>query len=125
MSLFAEIARAKAAPAPSARDAVAADLERICATRRLSLLLAPEYGVDDATSLFHTYPQINAWAAHLERTIAFYEPRLRAVQVVPIVGEPSDLTLHAEIRGVLVVDGSPSDARFTATLDPQCRMSVR
>jgi len=47
------------------------------------------------------------------------------VQVVPIVSEVPELTLRAEIRGVLIVAGKPSAARFSATLDPQCRMSVR
>lgn len=125
MSLFAEIATAAAARTPSIREAVAADLERICATRRRSLLLAPEYGVDDVTSLFHSFPQIDAWAANIVRTVTLYEPRLRGVQVVPLVSEALDLTLCAEIRGVLIADGEASDARFTATLDPQCRTSVR
>ena len=68
---------------------------------------------------------IDAWAARLERTIATYEPRLGHAQVVPIVTEVPELTLRAEIRGVLMVGGKPSAARFSATLDPQCRMSVR
>jgi type VI secretion system protein ImpF len=125
MTLFAEIA-GEARATRSIRDAVAADVERICASRRHALLLAPEYGVDDVTFLFHSFPQIDAWAANLERTLARYEPRLRNVQVVPILAEDSlDLTLRAEIRATLLVDGRPSPARFTATLDSECRLSVR
>ncbi len=124
MTLFAEIT-SRSADRATLREDVARSLERICATRRKALLLAPEYGVDDVTSLFHSFPMIDAWAARLERTIATYEPRLGQVQVVPIVTEAPELTLRAEIRGVLMVGGKPSVARFSATLDPQCRMSVR
>lgn len=125
MTLFAEIAGRPAERTTSLREDIARSLERICATRRRALLLAPEYGVDDVTSLFHSFPQIDAWASALERTIAVYEPRLTRVQVVPIVSDTPDLTLRAEIRGVLLVDGRPSSARFSATLDAQSRMQVR
>ena len=125
MTLFAEIAGLASERAPGVRGAVAADVERICASRRGALLLAPEYGVDDVTFLFHSFPMIDAWSAHLERSLARYEPRLRNVQVVPVVIDSPDLTLRAEIHAQLVVDGRPSLARFTATLDSQCRMSVR
>jgi type VI secretion system lysozyme-like protein len=107
------------------RDEIARDLERICRTRLRSLLLAPDYGVGDVTSLFHSFPQIDAWAAELEQTIAVYEPRLGRVQVVPIVTDAPELTLRAEIRAVLLTEGKPSPARFSATLDSQCRLSVR
>jgi type VI secretion system lysozyme-like protein len=125
MTLFAEIAGLASDRGTAVRDTVAADIERICASRRHALLLAPDYGVDDVTHLFHSFPMIDAWASNLERTLARYEPRLRAVQVVPVVTEALDLTLRAEIRAILVVDGRPSSARFTATLDSQCRSSVR
>lgn len=124
MTLFAEIA-GRRSERKTVREDVARNLERICATRRKALLLAPEYGVGDVTSLFNSFPMIDAWAARLERTIATYEPRLGHAQVVPIVTEVPELTLRAEIRGVLMVGGKPSAARFSATLDPQCRMSVR
>ncbi len=128
MTLFAEIAGRAGRPderAPTLRDDVARSLERICATRVRALLLAPNYGVGDVTSLFHSYPQIDAWAAALEQTVSQYEPRLGNVQVVPIVTNTPDLTLRAEIRGVLLVGGKPSPARFSATLDTQSRMRVR
>jgi type VI secretion system protein len=125
VTLFAEIAGTPGPRTTTVRDAVAADVERICASRRGALLLAPEYGVDDVTFLFHSFPQIDAWSAHLERSLARYEPRLRNVQVVPVVTDSPDLTLRAEIHAQLVVDGRPSPARFTATLDSQCRLSVR
>jgi type VI secretion system lysozyme-like protein len=125
MTLFAEIAGERCA-ARSLRDAVAADVERICTSRRKALLLAPDYGVDDVTFLFHSFPMIDAWIAGLEKALARYEPRLATVQVVPVVTEDVlDLTLRAEIRGTLMVDGRASPARFMATLDPECRLSVR
>ena len=124
MTLFAEIAGRPRVHAPL-RDDVARSLERICATRLHALLLAPNYGVGDVTNLFHSFPQIDAWAAALEQTIAEYEPRLGRVQVVPVVSETPDMTLRAEIRGVLLVNGKSSQARFSATLDSQSRMLVR
>ena len=124
MTLFGEIAGGRA-EALTAHEAVAADVERICATRRRSLVLAPEYGVDDVTHLFHAFPAIDAWAAHLERTLALYEPRLRQVHVVPTMTESLELTLRAEIQAALVVEGRLASVRFTATLDAQCRLSVR
>jgi type VI secretion system protein len=125
VTLFAEIAGIPSPRGATVREVVAADVERICASRRNALLLAPDYGVDDVTFLFHSFPQIDAWSAQLERALARYEPRLRSVQVVPIVTDSLDLTLRAEIHAALVVDGRPSPARFTATLDSQCRLSVR
>jgi type VI secretion system lysozyme-like protein len=124
VTLFAEIGGRPSERTPLRED-VARSLERICGTRREALLLASEYGVGDVTSLFHSFPMIDAWAARLERTITVYEPRLGRVQVVPIVSEVPELTLRAEIRGVLMVGGRRSAARFSATLDPQSRMSVR
>ncbi|HEY6459864.1 MAG TPA: type VI secretion system baseplate subunit TssE [Polyangiaceae bacterium] len=125
MTLFAEIAGRKGDSGVPLREAVARSLERICATRLRDLLLAPDYGVGEVTSLFHSFPQIDAWAADLQRAIAAYEPRLGRVQVVPVVNDTPDLTLRAEIRGVLLVDGGPSHARFSATLDSHHRMNVR
>jgi type VI secretion system lysozyme-like protein len=124
VTLFAEIA-GRPRERSALRNDVAQSLERICATRLRALLLAPNYGVGDVTNLFHSFPQIDAWAAALEQTIAEYEPRLGRVQVVPVVSDSPDLTLRAEIRGVLLVDGKPSTARFSATLDSQSRMHVR
>jgi type VI secretion system lysozyme-like protein len=140
MTLFTEIASSAAdsgartttsmagaarARASSARDAVAIEIERICGIRRGSLLLAPEYGVEDVTVLFHSFPMIDAWSAHLEHTLSRYEPRLAHVEVSAVQSEATDLTLRAEIRGMLVEGGRSSPAYFHATLDAQCRMSVR
>jgi type VI secretion system lysozyme-like protein len=126
VTLFAEIAGGARPSRPaSVREDVAADVERICSIRRGSLLLAPEYGIDDVTFLYHSFPMIDAWSAHLEGTLARYEPRLRQVQVVPVMTESPDLTLRAEIRATLVMGGRPTATRFSATLDAQCRLSVR
>jgi type VI secretion system lysozyme-like protein len=125
VTLFAEIADRPGEGGATLREDVARSLERICSTRLRALLLAPNYGVGDVTSLFHSYPQIDSWASALENTIAQYEPRLGRVQVVPIITDTTDLTLRAEIRGVLLLGGKPSPARFSATLDSQSRVHVR
>jgi type VI secretion system lysozyme-like protein len=125
VTLFSEIAGRPSERGLALRDEVARNLERICRTRRGALLLAREYGTGDVTALFHSFPEIDSWAAALERTIARYEPRLGNVRVVPVISDSLDLTLRAEIRGVLRAAGRPSDARFSATLDPQLRVHVR
>jgi type VI secretion system protein len=128
MSLFAEVAGTAKSPAAkrTTRDAVIADLERLCTIRRGSLLLAPAYGIDDVTFLFHSYPVgMEAWQRRLEVAIAQYEPRLRGVRVVPLVTDVLDLTLRVEIHGTLVDGDRASPARFMATIDPQHRLSVR
>jgi type VI secretion system lysozyme-like protein len=125
MTLFAEIAGAAPRRNATLREDVATEVERVCATRRGSLLLAPEYGIDDVTFLFHSFPMIDAWSANLARTLARYEPRLRNVQVLPVATDAPELTLHAEIRAVLVGGGRAASAHFSATVDAQCRMNVR
>jgi type VI secretion system lysozyme-like protein len=111
MTLFAEIAGISPSSPPRLREEVGAHLRRMCSTRRASLLLAPAYGVDDVTRLFHSFPGgLEGWRANLEEAIRLYEPRLRAVRVTPITGEPADLKLRFEIQGELVVDGSPGAA---------------
>jgi type VI secretion system protein len=123
VTLFAEIA-GTTTQAATLRHAVISDLARICSIRRGSLLLAPDYGVDEPTFLFFAFPSIDGWTAHLARSLARYEPRLRSVRVVPLVSDALDLTLRAEIQGVLVAGDGSAEARFTARLDSQCRLSV-
>lgn len=125
MTLFDEIAGNAPKRPLTPNEAVAVDVERICRSRRGTLLIAPEYGIDDVSSLFHSFPMIDAWAGNLERTLMRYEPRLRNVHVTPVVTEEADLTLRADIQAALVTGDRPTAARFTATLDSRSRLSVR
>jgi type VI secretion system lysozyme-like protein len=126
VTLFSEIAGGpRARGAKTAREEVAADLERICGIRRGSLLLAPEYGVDDVTVLFHSFPMIDAWSANLERTLARYERRIGRVQVSAVQAESADLTLRVDIEALLTDAGRSASTQFRATLDTQSRLSVR
>jgi type VI secretion system lysozyme-like protein len=125
VTLFAEIAGAPAS-GRNPREAVLADLERLCTIRRGSLLLAPNYGVDDVTFLFYSFPGgIDSWSDHLESALTRYEPRLRSVRVLPILGDSLDLTLRIEIQALLLAGNRSAPARFAATIDPQSRLSVR
>ena len=92
MTLFAEIAGVSPSSPPKLREEVRAHLRRMCSTRRASLLLAPAYGVDDVTRLFHSFPGgLEGWRANLEEAIRLYEPRLRAVRVT----RPPELAARA------------------------------
>jgi type VI secretion system protein len=126
MTLFAEIsATSPRASRSDRRDDVRASLARLCCTRRGSLLLAPDYGADDATHLFHSFPGgLEEWRSHLENAIRMYEPRLRAVRVVPRTNDPLDLTLRFDIHGVLTSDPTAAPIRFMAAVDPSQGWSV-
>jgi type VI secretion system protein len=90
----------------------------MCGLRRGSLLLAPDYGVDDVTQLFHSFPGgLHEWRTHLEEAIRLYEPRLRSVKVIPRSTEQIDLTLQFDIYCVFASDGA-TPIQFTATIDP-------
>jgi type VI secretion system lysozyme-like protein len=129
VTLFAEIAGRTPANRrgdSSVREAVVANLERLCGLRRGAVLSAPEFGIDDVTLLFHSFPVgLDVWQGRLERSIRQYEPRLRNVQVVPIVSDELDLTLRVEIHALLVTADRAAPTRFAAAIDPQHRVSVR
>jgi type VI secretion system lysozyme-like protein len=129
MTLFAEIAGA-APPArrgdSGAREAVIANLELLCGLRRGSVLSAPDFGVDDVTLLFHSFPVgLDVWQTRLEESLSRYEPHLRDVHVLPIVGDELDLTLRVEIHALLAAADRTTPTRFFATIDPQHRVGVR
>ena len=125
MTLFAEIAGAR--PAKSTpRDAVVEDLTLLCNVRRGSLRLAPDYGVDDVTFLFYSYPGgLEDWAARVQESLRMHEPRLRDVSVVALVGDALDLTLKVEIVGLLASGERAVPVRFATEIDMQCRLTVR
>jgi type VI secretion system protein len=129
VSILSEIAgeegRVRRAGSPL-RDAIVADLERLCAVRRGSMLLAPSYGVDDVTLLFHSFPEsVEAWIARLEATLRDYEPRLRDVRVTRVASGALELTMRVEIQATMVGAGRTAPASFSATIDPQARLTVR
>jgi type VI secretion system protein len=121
VTLFGEIA-GRQGPSTSASDrraALRAHLSRMCSVRRGSLLLAPDYGVDDVTQLFHSFPGgLEEWRSRLEDAIRLYEPRLRSVRVVAKTTDRVDLTLRFDIYCSLVTDVVAAPLQFTATVDP-------
>jgi type VI secretion system protein len=129
VTLFAEIAGTSPPNRRgegSGREGVIANLERLCGLRRGSVLSAPEFGIDDVTMLFHSFPVgLDVWQTRLEQSLTRYEPRLRDVRVVPIVSDELDLTLRVEIHAVLTGADRTTPTRFAATIDPQHRVSVR
>lgn len=126
MTLFAEIADSRPRALPDVREEVRTHLLQMCSTRRGSLLLAADYGVDDPTHLFHSFPGgLDEWLRHLENMVRRYEPRLRDVRVRAHLGEDLDFTLRFEIQGTLAMRGRSEAAQFTARVDPTLRWRIR
>lgn len=128
MTLFEEIAGAHSTnPRPEdVREEVRAHLLRMCGIRRRSLLLAPDYGMDDPTYLFHSFPGgLDEWLGQLAQAVRRYEPRLRDARVLSRPAEELDFTLRFEIQGTLVLRDRAESALFTAMVDPLQRWSVR
>jgi type VI secretion system lysozyme-like protein len=128
VTLLEEIAgeRPSASHPDDVREEVRAHLLRMCAIRRGSLLLAPDYGMDDPTYLFHSFPGgLDEWLGHLADALARYEPRLSDARVMPRPAEELDLTLRFEIQGTLTVRDRTEPTQFTAIVDPLQHWSVR
>ena len=76
MTLLAEIADSRPRTLPDLREEVREHLLRMCSTRRGSFLLAPDYGVDDPTHLFHSFPGgLDDWLNHRRKHGRHHEPR--------------------------------------------------
>lgn len=126
MTLFAEIADSRPRSLPDLREEVREHLLRMCSIRRGSLLLAPDYGVDDPTHLFHSFPGgLDEWLKHLENMVRHYEPRLHDVRVRAHLGDQLDFTLRFEIQGTLAIRGRSEVAQFTARVDPALHWRIR
>jgi type VI secretion system lysozyme-like protein len=108
------------------REQVRAHLLRMCGIRRGSLLLAPDYGMDDPTYLFHSFPGgLDEWLRQLADAVARYEPRLVDARVTPRPSDELDFTLRFEIQGTLTLRDRTEPTQFTAIVDPLQRWSVR
>src|SRR5882672_6920178 len=123
MSLFSEIAGAQPEQLRESirgvRMEIIAHLERLCAVRRGSMLLASDYGVTDVTFLFHSFPGgMEGWCEELTQALLRYEPRLREVEVRSLATERLELTFRAEISGALITDGRVVPVQITAKIDP-------
>jgi type VI secretion system lysozyme-like protein len=129
MSLLDELAGGSSAPPRNAagalKGAIVDHLKSLCTTRRGSMLVAPRYGIDDVTVLFHEMPGgMLEIRRQLEEAIAAYEPRLSAVSVVHVATDAQDLVLRYEIRASATVDGRVLPLRFTAAIDAGCAAVV-
>jgi type VI secretion system protein len=108
------------------RDDVLANLRQICATPRGSVPLARDYGIEDATRIFHEYPgSVTEMQRDLEDTFSRYEPRLLNVSVTHLPSDELELLLRFHIEGTLVVDGRPVPVRFTSVLHADNRLELR
>ena len=108
------------------RDAVVANLRQICATPRGSALLWSDYGLEDATRIFHEYPgSVGEVQRRLADAFTRYEPRLANVDVKHVPGDDTALVLRFDITGTLLVAGRPVAVRFTSSLDADSRMELR
>jgi len=112
--------------ARAVRDDVLANLRQICATPRGSAPLARDYGIEDATRIFHEYPgSVSEMQRDLEETFSRYEPRLLNVSVTHVPSDELELVLRFHIEGTLVVDGRPVPVRFTSVLNVDNQLELR
>jgi type VI secretion system protein len=128
VTLFEEIAAARATTSHSddVREAVRTHLAKMCSMRRGSLLLSPDYGMEDPAYLFHSFPGgLDDWLLQLTEAVRRHEPRLHDVQVSSEPGDELDFTLRFEIRGKLAARARSEVTQFTATVDTTQRWSVR
>lgn len=120
-SLLDEIAGTKqvsTSSVASIKAAIIGHLRTLCTTRRGTMVVAPKFGIDDVTVLFHEMPGgMEEIRLQLEETIRLYEPRLVAAKVATLRGDPHDLTLRFEISAMAAVDGRLLPVRFTAAID--------
>ncbi len=125
MTLLDEIAGAETRAPRTLRDEVRAHILSLCKIRRDSHLAAPDYGVEDPTYLFHSYPGgLDGWLRDLESSITTHEPRLKDLRVTAALGDELDFTLRIDIRGSLAGD-SHERAQFTASVDASQHWSLR
>jgi type VI secretion system protein len=112
--------------ARAVRDDVLVNLRQICATPRGSVPLARDYGIEDATRIFHEYPgSVTEMQRDLEETFSRYEPRLLNVSVTHVRSDELELVLRFHIEGTLVVDGRPVPVRFTSVLSVDNHLELR
>jgi type VI secretion system protein ImpF len=110
------------------RASVRRDLEWLLNTRR-NPDAAPDsmaelsqsvynYGLPDFSSVSLTSPKDRDWLLiEVERTVALFEPRLKAVRVT-LMEEPgpNNRTMHFQIEGLLQMDPAPEQVSFDTIL---------
>jgi|GEM_PF-2899524 len=102
----------------SLKAAIVSHLRTLCSTRRGTMAVAPRFGIDDVTILFHEMPGgMEEIRLQLEETIRLYEPRLVGAKVATLRGDPHDLTLRFEISAMATIEGRLLPMRFTAAID--------
>jgi type VI secretion system lysozyme-like protein len=136
-SLLADIADGGAHAAQDSvrvvRDAVLAHLRELCETVRGSVLVAPDYGFEDATQIFYEFPRSRERARlRLEQAIRRYEPRLADTSVAIDRADEEedgnlapDLMLRFVITAALIVDGRRVPTQFTSVLRHDKTFDVR
>ena len=113
-------------PVRALRDAVVSHLRQICATPRGSVLLAPAYGVDDPTRLFHEYPEsVEDMERDLLEVITRFEPRLANVAITHVKTDDLDLQLRFDVQGTLVSEGRVLAVRFSTVIDSNNRVELK
>lgn len=115
--------------APSAarmRESILTSLRSMCATRRGSVFMQPDYGIPDVSEMVSAFPDaISELVRALKHTISIYEPRLTDVRVVH-VPDPNDLmTVRIDITARLAAATGNQDVRFETRLDAGRKFDVR
>jgi type VI secretion system protein len=113
-------------PVRALRDAVVGHLRDLCATPRGTVLVLPDYGIDDPTRLFHEYPSSVAdMERHLLGAILRFEPRLANVSVAHVKTDELELLLRFDVEGTLMSEGRALPVRFSTVIDSDNHVELR
>jgi type VI secretion system protein len=106
------------------RSAVLSDLRDMCVTPRRTVLLAPDYGLEESARLFHEYPSsIGAFEEDLVTLISHFEPRLFNLSVRHIAAE--DLVLRFDVSATLVTGAASLPVQFSAFINAQGNVELK
>lgn len=109
--------------------AVADHLKQMLNTRAGSCLTAPDYGIVELSELLNDFPDaMGVMQRAIKNTILKYEPRLKNVQVRPLVpdDDESQMFVYFEISAQLVYpNGDRQPVRFSTTVDESSNVAIK
>ena len=108
------------------RESVVQHLRAMCATRRGTMITAPDFGVIDVSELVYNFPDAIALMARtMRQSIMNHEPRLTNVVIHHIPSDGPDLTLRYEITAQLISGDHKTPVKFETSIDPARKIRVR
>ncbi len=91
-------------------DSIVRHLAHILNTRKGTVLLDPEFGLQDYTNFGSSFSEdtVGAVRRSIERLVRRYEPRIQELCIQPRPVPPEELELAFDISGVVSLDGGRS-----------------